>query len=132
MTEASIIILYEPKLLKYFKKNQKELKIIPKASFIIPIEHDWSILIFLAIHIFISIIQYLQMDKPKFNRIKAVLAEKSVSNRELADKLGVTEGTVSTWCRNYKQPSIETLFEVARYLKVEPGTLLNSVKASDT
>lgn len=69
------------------------------------------------------------MNKPKFNRIKAVLAEKGISNKELADKLGVTEGTVSTWARNFKQPRIETLFDVAKCLKVEAYELLSSMKA---
>lgn len=65
------------------------------------------------------------MVKPKFNRIKAVLAEKGVSNKELAENIGVTEGTVSTWCRNFKQPKIETLFDIAQYLKTEASTLLS-------
>lgn len=68
------------------------------------------------------------MNKPKFNRIKAVLAEKGMSNKELAEKLGVTEGTVSTWARNFKQPRIETLFEIAKVLKIEACDLLNSAK----
>jgi putative transcriptional regulator len=69
------------------------------------------------------------MDKPKYNRIKAVLAEKGVSNKELAENLGVTEGTVSTWCRNFKQPKIETLFEIGKQLKVEASDLINRMKA---
>ncbi|SFE67594.1 DNA-binding transcriptional regulator, XRE family [Chitinophaga sp. CF118] len=68
------------------------------------------------------------MNKPKYNRIKAVLAEKGVSNKELAEDLGVTEGTVSTWCRNFKQPKIETLFEIAKHLNVEAIDLLSSMK----
>lgn len=53
-----------------------------------------------------------------------------MSNKELAEKLGVTEGTVSTWARNFKQPRVETLFEIAKYLKVEPSELLNTLKSS--
>jgi putative transcriptional regulator len=64
------------------------------------------------------------MSETKYNRIKAVLAEKSVSNKELAEKLGVTEGAVSTWCRNFKQPKIETLFEIAKVLNVDVRLLL--------
>lgn len=66
------------------------------------------------------------MSDTKYNRIKAVLAERGVSNRELAEKLGVTEGAVSTWCRNFKQPKIETLFEIAKVLKVDVRLLLVS------
>lgn len=67
---------------------------------------------------------------PKLNRIKAVLAEKGVSNKELADAVDVTIGTVSSWCRNVKQPRVEKLFEIAKVLEVEPATLLNSLAAS--
>jgi transcriptional regulator with XRE-family HTH domain len=70
------------------------------------------------------------MKKPKYNRIKAVLAEKSISNKELAEQVGVTEGTVSTWCRNFKQPKIETLFAIAKYIKVEASDLLSSIKGA--
>lgn len=69
------------------------------------------------------------MDKPKYNRIKAALAEKGISNKELAENINVTEGAVSTWCRNFKQPKIETLFEIARYLKVEAAELLSTMKS---
>lgn len=69
------------------------------------------------------------MSDTKYNRIKAVLAERGMSNRELAEKLGVTEGAVSTWCRNFKQPKIETLFEIARVLKVDVRLLLVSENA---
>jgi len=60
-----------------------------------------------------------------------VLSDLDISNKELANRLGVTEGTVSTWCRNFKQPKIETLFEIAKALEVEPGTLLNTVKKAE-
>ncbi len=71
-----------------------------------------------------------RMNKIKFNRIKSVLAEKGVSQKKLADELGVTYGTVSTWCRNFKQPEISTLFNIAKALKVEASELLSSMKAA--
>jgi transcriptional regulator with XRE-family HTH domain len=70
------------------------------------------------------------MKKIRYNRVKAVLADKRVQNKELAEKMGVTEGTVSTWCRNFKQPKIETLFAIAKYLKIEASELLSSMKGS--
>lgn len=70
------------------------------------------------------------MKKPKYNRIKAVLAEKSISNKELAEQIGVSEGTVSTWCRNFKQPKIETLFAIARYLQIEASELISPMKTT--
>jgi transcriptional regulator with XRE-family HTH domain len=56
-----------------------------------------------------------------------VLSEQDISNKELANRLGVTEGTVSTWCRNFKQPKTETLFEIAKALEVESSTLINTI-----
>jgi transcriptional regulator with XRE-family HTH domain len=66
------------------------------------------------------------MNKPKYNRLKAVLAEKGVSSKDLAKMIGCAEGTVSTWCRNFKQPSIETLFKIAERLQIEPAELIAS------
>lgn len=70
------------------------------------------------------------MSRKKFNRIKSVLAEKGVSQKTLAEAIGVTPGTVSTWCRNVKQPEIPTLFEIAAYLKIEAADLISSMKAA--
>ena len=59
-----------------------------------------------------------------FNRIKEVLIAKGETNKLLAKQLKVTETTVSTWCTNKRQPSVETIFQVAKYLKVDAGELL--------
>lgn len=64
------------------------------------------------------------MSKGKYNRIKIVLAEKNITNRDLAAGIGKTEATVSRWCTNEVQPSIETLYQVAKYLDVEVRELL--------
>jgi len=64
------------------------------------------------------------MSKKIYNRIKAVLAEKQVNNYELADGIGKTQETVSRWCSNVSQPSVETLFLIAEYLDVEVADLL--------
>lgn len=60
----------------------------------------------------------------KFNRIKLVLVEKEVTNRELARLLEVREMTVSRWATNSQQPTLETLFKIAEILKVEVCYLL--------
>jgi putative transcriptional regulator len=57
------------------------------------------------------------MAKKVYNKIKAVLAEEGKSNKELADLLSVSEQTVSRWCTNTRQPSIETLYEIAKVLR---------------
>lgn len=68
------------------------------------------------------------MPKRNLNRIKAVLAEKDVTNRELASELGKAETTISRWCTNDMQPSVETLFEIAKVLNVDVRELLVSSK----
>jgi len=50
------------------------------------------------------------------NRIKGALADAHRTNRWLADKLGKDETTVSKWCSNKSQPSLETLMRIAECL----------------
>ncbi|MET3875398.1 helix-turn-helix transcriptional regulator [Chitinophaga sp. OAE865] len=59
-----------------------------------------------------------------FNRIKAVLAEKGRTNNWLAETLEMNRNTVSKWCTNQMQPTIETLFKIAQALDVEARDLL--------
>lgn len=66
------------------------------------------------------------MNKLQLNRIKSVLAEQNKSSRDLAKKLNKTETTVSRWCTNEVQSSIETLHEIAKFLKVDIRELLVS------
>ncbi len=59
------------------------------------------------------------MEKIFYNRIKAVLAEKNVSSKELAKQLNKTESTVSRWCTNDVQPSVEVFYKIAKYLNID-------------
>lgn len=59
-----------------------------------------------------------------YNRIKIVLVEKKMTNKALAEKLGISPQSVSRWCTNDQQPSIETLFKIAKVLKVNVRELL--------
>ena len=61
----------------------------------------------------------------QYNRIKAVLAEKAMSNKDLAEALDKSEQTVSRWCTNSRQPSVEDLFEIAKALNTDVRELLN-------
>jgi putative transcriptional regulator len=63
-----------------------------------------------------------------YNRIKAVLAEEGKTNMWLADKLSMSPNTVSKWCTNHMQPTIETLFRIAAALEVDARTLLVASK----
>jgi transcriptional regulator with XRE-family HTH domain len=64
------------------------------------------------------------MKKQIYNRIKAFLALKHKTNKQLAEHLNVSQQTVSKWCTNYSQPSIPELYEIALYLNVELSDLL--------
>jgi putative transcriptional regulator len=68
----------------------------------------------------------LRVVKFNLNRLKAVLAEKNKSNKDLAGYLKKTESIVSRWCTNEVQPSVETLYEISKYLKVDIRELLVS------
>ncbi len=62
------------------------------------------------------------------NRIKSVLAECNKTNKWLAEVLGKSEATVSRWCTNECQPSLETLFQIAKLLNVDIRELLYNTK----
>ena len=62
------------------------------------------------------------------NRIKVVLVEQSKSNKWLAGKLGMNESTVSRWCTNNAQPSVDTLSTISKILNVDIRELLSSTK----
>jgi transcriptional regulator with XRE-family HTH domain len=66
------------------------------------------------------------MAKKAINRIKVVLAEQSRTNKWLAEKLGMNIATVSRWCTNDMQPSLETLVEISDALNVNVRELLVS------
>ena len=62
--------------------------------------------------------------KEAINRIKVVLAEKNRTNKWLAEQLGKNVSTVSKWCTNSSQPSLEVLPDIARVLDVDVNELL--------
>ena len=64
----------------------------------------------------------------QINRIKAVLAENKRTNRWLAESLGKNEATVSRWCTNETQPSVEVFFQISKLLDVDIGDLFNKTK----
>lgn len=68
------------------------------------------------------------MQEIPINRLKAVLAEKQKTGKWLANQLNKSETTISRWCRNEIQPSMETLLEIAKLLDIDIKELLNSTK----
>lgn len=65
------------------------------------------------------------MDKD-LNRIRAVLVEQKRTSRWLANELGKDETTVSKWCTNRVQPTLETMFAIAKVLNVPVQDLLTN------
>lgn len=53
-----------------------------------------------------------------YNRIKSVLAEKKSTSKWLAEQLGKDPATISKWCTNTSQPTLDVLFEIAALLEV--------------
>lgn len=66
----------------------------------------------------------LNMENKALNRIKVMLAERMVSNKQLADMLGKDPATVSKWVTNTSQPTLQNLIEIARCLKCDINELV--------
>ena len=64
----------------------------------------------------------------QLNRIKTVLTECGKSNLWLAERLNKNAATISRWCTNDNQPSVETLYQIALLLDVDIRELLNKTK----
>lgn len=62
------------------------------------------------------------------NRIRDVLAEKQLTSKWLAERLEKSENTVSKWCSNKVQPSLENLIEIAKILDIDVRDLLVPTK----
>ncbi|MBD3589921.1 helix-turn-helix transcriptional regulator [Bacteroides sp. GM023] len=62
------------------------------------------------------------------NRIKIVLVEQNKTGKWLAEQLNKNEATVSRWCTNESQPSLDTLIKISEVLKIDVKDLLISTK----
>ncbi|MGB5025965.1 MAG: helix-turn-helix transcriptional regulator [Saprospiraceae bacterium] len=68
------------------------------------------------------------MNKKPINRLKAVLAERGKTNRWLALQLKKNETTISRWCTNVTQPSVENMVMISKLLGVDVKELLHTTK----
>ena len=66
------------------------------------------------------------MSRKAINRIKVVLVEKNFSSKWLAEQLGKNEATISRWCTNDVQPTLNTLLSIANLLNVKITDLINN------
>ncbi len=60
----------------------------------------------------------------RINRLKIVLVEQNRKGKWLAEQLGKNEATISRWCSNSAQPSLEMLVKIASVLNVSTKDLL--------
>ena len=65
------------------------------------------------------------MEGKDINRLKLVLVEKKRTAKWLSGELGISPVTLSKWCSNTTQPSLQTLDKIADILEVDPRDLLN-------
>ena len=68
------------------------------------------------------------METERINRIKVVLVEQNRTGKWLAEQLQKNEATISRWCSNTSQPSLEMLVKIGTVLNVEPKDLINTLK----
>lgn len=66
------------------------------------------------------------MTQKPINRLKVVLVEQNKTSKWLAEVLDKNPATVSRWCTNESQPSLENLIRIAGVLKIDVKDLLNS------
>ena len=59
------------------------------------------------------------MDNKDLNRIKVMLAEKKKTSKWLAEQLGKDPATVSRWCTNVSQPSLDMIINIADLLEID-------------
>lgn len=68
------------------------------------------------------------MAEEKINRLSEVLSSKGMKNNDLVSFLNVKKETVSRWVNNKQQPTLHTLYEIAKFLKVDIRELLHPTK----
>lgn len=73
----------------------------------------------------------IDMDK-KLNRIKVVLWDKDMSQKDLALRLGKSFSTVNAYCCNRQQPTLDVLNRIAEILNVDVQELIDGYKKVTT
>lgn len=59
------------------------------------------------------------------NRLKLVLVEQKRTGKWLAEQLGKDPSTVSKWCSNVTQPTLDILVNIAKVLNIDVKDLIN-------
>lgn len=58
------------------------------------------------------------------NRIKVMLVEKKKTSKWLAERLDKAPATISKWCTNASQPTLDVLVDIADLLGVDVRELI--------
>lgn len=92
------------------------------------LEYFWQVIIIFAntINYYCTYAIRFNMGTEKINRLKIVLVEQGKTGKWLAEQLGKNEATVSRWCSNATQPSLEMLMKIATILNVDARRLINN------
>ena len=64
------------------------------------------------------------MENKDLNRLKVVLVEQKKTARWLSQQIGKDPATVSKWCTNSSQPSLDTLGKISEILNVKMSELV--------
>ena len=67
----------------------------------------------------------MQSNMKDINRLKVVLCEKKRTSKWLAEQINVNPSTVSKWCTNSSQPSIEMIFRIMEVLDADISQIIN-------
>ena len=79
-------------------------------------------------HYFCFVLEVKEMEAGKMrdiNRLKILLAEKKKTNKWLCEQLGVNPTTVSKWCTNSSQPSLEMVLKMMEILDADINQIIN-------
>ncbi len=71
---------------------------------------------------------YLKYMAQNINRLKIVLAEQKKTARWLAIQMDKDPATISKWCTNTSQPSVETFIRIADILHVDVRELITPTR----
>ena len=66
------------------------------------------------------------------NKLKVLLVERNRTSKWLAETLKMNPATISRWCSNKTQPSLDRLSEIAKVLAVDIRDLLVPTKKVKT
>lgn len=66
----------------------------------------------------------IRMERKRINRLKVVLAEKGMTNKQLSEILDKDPAVISKWVTNAAQPNVEMFIRLAQILSVNVDELL--------